>query len=86
MGLSKWIVVVGLVVAVALFVPFIPQTQSSWHFLGAQYQETAMVSPSYYMFHCGSYVNSRVTAQLGSGYSGFYQLTKGYTFTCNYNQ
>ena len=83
--MTNWIVAVGLLVAVALFVPFIPQTQASGHFLGANYQRSAVVSPSYYAFHCGSYVDSKVTAQLGSGYAGFYQLSKGYTFTCNYN-
>jgi hypothetical protein len=85
MSAAKWIVVLLLLAVVALFVPFIPQSQASGHFLGVQYQRTAMVSPTYYVFHCGSYVNSQVTAQLGSGYSGFYQLSKGYTFTCAYN-
>jgi len=85
MSATKWIVLLVVLAAVALFVPFVPQTQASGHFLGAQYQRTAVVSPAYYVFHCGSYFNSQVTAQLGSGYSGFYQLSKGYSFTCNYN-
>jgi hypothetical protein len=76
------LVVIALVV---LFVPFVPQTQASGQFLGVHYQRTADVSPTYYLFHCGSYVNSRIVAQLGSGFTGLYQLSKGYTFTCNYN-
>ncbi len=70
---------------VALFVPFVPQTQASGQFPGAHYQRTAVVSPTYYFFRCGAFVNSQVAAQLSSGYSGFYQLSKGYTFTCSYN-
>ena len=70
---------------VALFVPFVPQTQASGHFLGTSYQRTADVSPTYYIFHCGSYINSQVAAQFTSGVSGFYQLSKGYSFSCNYN-
>lgn len=79
------VVLLALIAAVAMFVPFVPQTQSSGHFLGSSYQRTAVVSPTYYAFHCGSFINSQVVTQLGSGYSGFYQLSKGYTFTCNYN-
>ncbi len=71
--------------AVALFVPLLPQTQASGQFLGAHYQRTAVVSPTYYVFHCGAYVNSQVSAQLASGYTGFYQLSKGYNFACNYS-
>ena len=78
-------ILVGALLTVALFIPFIPQTQSSGHFLGVQYQRSAIVSPSYYAFHCGAYVDSKVTAQLGSGYAGFYQLPKAYTFTCDYS-
>ena len=85
MSATKWVAVLVLVAVMSLFVPFIPQTQASGHFFGAQYQRTAMVSPTYYAFHCGSYVNSQVTAQLGSGYTGIYQLSKGYTFTCIYS-
>ncbi|MDG6898594.1 MAG: hypothetical protein JRN24_02540 [Nitrososphaerota archaeon] len=85
MSSTKWLVALALVALVALFVPFVPQTQASGQFLGAHYQQTAVVSPTYYAFHCGSYVNSQFSTQLGSGYSGFYQLSKGYTFTCNYN-
>jgi hypothetical protein len=82
---AKWLVLLVLLGVVALFVPFIPQTQASGHFVGVQYEQTAIVSPTYYAFHCGSYVDSRVTAQLASGYAGFYQLSNGYAFTCNYN-
>ena len=82
---AKWAALLVLLGVVALFLPFVPQTQASGHFLGAQYQRTAMVSPTYYAFHCGSYIDSQVTAQLGSGYSGIYQLSRGYTFTCDYN-
>ena len=71
--------------AVALFVPFVPQTQASGHFLGANYQRTADVSPTYYLTGCGAYVNSQFAAQLGSGYTGLAQLSKGYTFACNFN-
>ncbi len=85
MSVTKWIVALVVIALVALFVPFVPQTQASGHFLGVQYQHTAVVSPTYYAFHCGSYINSQVSAQFASGYSGFYQLSKGYTFTCNYN-
>ena len=82
---KKWVAALVLLALVALFVPFVPQTQASGNFLGAHYQQSADVSPTFYLFHCGSYVNSRITAQLGSGYSGIYQLSKGYTFACNYN-
>ncbi len=82
---TMWAIALVLLGAVALFVPFVPQTQASGHFLGAHYQQTAVVSPTFYAFHCGAYVNSQFSAQLASGYSGFYQLSKGYTFTCNYN-
>ncbi len=85
MSTKKWIVVLVLLALVALFVPFVPQTQASGQFLGASYKQSAVVSPTYYAFHCGSYVNAQVTAQLGSGYEGIYQLSKGYTFTCNYS-
>ncbi|MDG6959052.1 MAG: hypothetical protein JRM79_05345 [Nitrososphaerota archaeon] len=85
MNAKTWIAVLVLVVLVALFVPFVPQTQASGQFLTAHYQRTAVVSPTYYAFHCGAYVNSQLAAQIGSGYSGIYQLSKGYTFACNYN-
>jgi hypothetical protein len=85
MSRTKWVVLLVLLASVALFVPFVPQTQASGQMLGAHYQRSAVVSPTYYVFHCGSYVDSKVSAQLGSGYSGFYQLSKGYTFACNYN-
>ena len=84
-SMKKWIVALVLVALVALFVPFVPQTQGSGHFFSINYQRTADVSPTYYVFHCGSYINSQVATELGSGYAGFYQLSKGYTFTCNYN-
>ena len=84
MSTTKWIAVFVILAAIALFVPFVPQTQASGQFLGAHYQRTADVSPTYYAFHCGAYVNSQIVAQLGSGYTGLYQLSKGYTFTCNY--
>ena len=82
---TKWVVLLVLLAAVALFVPFVPQTQASGQIFGAHYQRSAVVSPTYYVFHCGSYVDSQVSAQLASGYSGFYQLSKGYSFACNYN-
>jgi hypothetical protein len=85
MSARKWAAVILVVALVALFVPFVPQTFASGTFLGGHYQKTAVVSPTYYAFHCGSYVNSQVSAQLSSGFSGFYDLSKGYTFTCNYN-
>lgn len=80
-----WIGLLVLVALVALFVPFIPQTQASAHFVTASIQRTADVSPTYYLFHCGAFTNSQITAQLGGGYTGFYQLSKGYSFECNYN-
>ncbi|MDE1854033.1 MAG: hypothetical protein KGI38_09875 [Thaumarchaeota archaeon] len=85
MKATRWVVVLVLMAAVALFVPFVPQTQASGHFFGASYQRTADVSPTYYVFHCGSYINSQAAAQLGSGYTGFYKLSQGYAFACNYN-
>lgn len=85
MSARKWVAVFVIVGLIALFVPFIPYTSASGQFFGAHYQSTADVSPSYYAFHCGSYMNSRISAQLGSGFSGFYNLAKGYTFTCVYN-
>jgi hypothetical protein len=85
MSKKLWIGVLVLLGLVALFVPFVPQTQASGQFLGAHYQRTADVSPTYYLFHCGSFVNAQLSAQLAAGYSGFYQLSKGYTFTCDFN-
>ncbi|HKT21700.1 MAG TPA: hypothetical protein VJR06_03625 [Nitrososphaerales archaeon] len=85
MSAKIWIMALVLVALVALFVPFVPQTQASGQFLTAHYQRTADVSPTYYLFHCGAYVNSQIATQLGTGYTGFYQLSKGYTFTCSYN-
>jgi hypothetical protein len=82
---TKWIAVLVLLGVVAFFVPFVPQTLASGQFIGVHYQRTADVSPTYYLFHCGSYVNSQLSAQLASGYTGFYQFSKGYTFTCNIN-
>jgi hypothetical protein len=85
MNAKKWIAVLVLVALVALFMPIVPMTQSSGQFLGAHYQQSAQVSPSYYLFHCGSYLNPQTSYQLGSGYAGFYQVEKGYTFTCDYS-
>jgi hypothetical protein len=85
MSKTKWIAALVLLGAFALFVPFVPQTQASGQFIGAHYQRSAVVSPTYYAFGCGAFVNSQVAAQLGSGFSGIYQLSKGYTFTCNYS-
>ncbi|QQG48382.1 MAG: hypothetical protein HY247_06460 [archaeon] len=80
----KWIALIAIVAVVALFVPFIPMTNGQGQFLGAHYQSTSTVSPAYYAFRCGSYVNSGVSAQLASGYQAFYQYSKGYTFSCVY--
>ena len=85
MSARKWIAVLVLIGIVALFVPFVPQTQASGQFLVAHYQRTADVSPTYYLFRCGSYVNAQVAAQFGSGASGLYQLSNGYSFACNFN-
>jgi hypothetical protein len=85
MSAKVWLALLVLVALVALFVPFVPQTQASAHFVTANFQRTADVSPSYYLFHCGAYMNAQLTAQLGGGYTGFYQLSKGYSFQCNYN-
>lgn len=85
MSAKKWIAVLIIIGALALFVPFVPQTQSSGQVLSAHYAQTATVSPSYYAFHCGSFIDSRVSLQLASGYAGFYQLSKGYSFSCNFN-
>jgi hypothetical protein len=84
-SMKKWIAVLVLVALVALFVPFVPQTAASGQLFSVRYQRTADVSPTYYLFRCGSYVNSQVATQLGSGYAGFYQLSKGYTLACNHN-
>lgn len=85
MSKTRLAVALLLIGAMALFVPLVPQTQASGQFLGTHYQRTAVVSPTYYVFHCGAFVNSQVSAQLASGYTGFYQLSKGYTFACNYS-
>ncbi|MDG6983919.1 MAG: hypothetical protein JRN28_05170 [Nitrososphaerota archaeon] len=85
MSARVWVAALVLVALVALFVPFVPQTQASGQFFAAHYQRTADVSPTYYVFHCGAYINSQIAAQIGSGYSGFYQISKGYSFSCNYN-
>ena len=85
MNTKRWVVALAILGVVALVNPFVPQTQASGHFLGAHYQRSADVSPTYYFFGCGAYVNSQIAAQFASGYSGFYQLSKGYTFTCNYS-
>ncbi|MBI3841300.1 MAG: hypothetical protein HY297_05055 [Thaumarchaeota archaeon] len=84
MSMKVWIAALIVLAFVALFVPFILKTTSAGQFYGAHYQTSSVVSPTYYVFHCGSYVNSGVSAQLGSGFSGFYQLSKGYVFSCMY--
>jgi hypothetical protein len=84
MNRRKWVAVVVIAALIALFVPFVPQTTASGQFLGAQYQHTATVLPSYYVFHCGSYIDSRYSTQLGAFHS-FYQVARGYTFACTYN-
>lgn len=84
----KHMKVAGIVLAlalVALFVPFLPATVSSGQFLGVHYQQTATESPAFYAFHCGAYMNAQVSAQLPPNFSGFYKLSKGYSFACNYN-
>jgi hypothetical protein len=85
MRAKKWAAVIIVVAFISLFVPFVPQTFASGTIFGAHYQRTAVVSPTYYAFHCGSYVDAQVSTQLASGFSGFYDLSKGYTFSCNYN-
>lgn len=85
MSTKGWVAVLVILGVIILFVPFVPQTQASGRFLGVHYQRSADVSPSYYIAGCGGYVNSQVGAQFTTGYSGFYQLSKGYTFACNYN-
>ncbi len=78
----------GLVLAlvlVAVFVPLVPATIASGQFLSIHYQQTASESASYYAFRCGSYINPRVSAQIGSGFAAFYQLSRGYSFSCDYN-
>ena len=82
---KRWIAALVILGLVALFVPFVPQTQASGQFLGTHYQRSADVSPTYYLFGCGSYVNSHIMAQFTSSYTGLYQLSQGYSFTCNYN-
>ncbi len=80
--------IAGLVLAlvlVAVFVPFVPATIASGRFLSIHYQQTASESPSYYAFHCGSYIDPRVSAQIGSAFDAFYQLSRGYSFSCDYN-
>ncbi len=84
MSRRKWVAVIVIAALIALFVPFVPQTSASGQFFGAHYQRTATVSPSYYAFHCGSYIDSRYSAELGA-YSSFYQVASGYTFSCIYN-
>lgn len=84
MSAIKWLVVLAIVGLVALFVPFVPMTSGSGQFFGAHYATTATVSPTYYVFHCGSYVDRGISANIGSGYTSFYQLSKGYTFSCVY--
>ncbi|HUK79630.1 MAG TPA: hypothetical protein VLU91_03085 [Nitrososphaerales archaeon] len=85
MSATRWVVLFLLLFGIALFVPFIPQTQNSGHLAGVQYQQTAIVSPSYYVSHCGAYVDMQLTAQIGSHIAGNYQPSRGYTFTCNYS-
>ncbi len=85
MSARKLAIVLIVIAFIALFLPFIPHTNSSGQFFGAQYQTTADVSPTFLVFHCGSYVNSHFAAQLASGFSAFYHLSKGYTFSCVYN-
>ena len=85
MSRTRWAIVLLLIGAVALFVPLVPQTQASGQFLGAHYQRSAVVSPTSYVFHCGTFVNPQITTELASGYGGFYQLSKGYDFACNYS-
>ncbi len=84
MNHKKWVALVAVVGLTALFVPFLPMTSRSGQVLGAHYQVTSTVSPTYYVFHCGSYVKSGVTADFGSGYTAFYQMSRGYIFSCVY--
>ena len=85
MSKTRWAIALLLIGAVALFVPLVPQTQASGQFLGAHYQWSSVVSPTYCVFHCGALVNSQITARLASGYGRLYQLSKGYNFACNYS-
>ncbi len=84
MSVKKWAILVLILGVLFLFAPFVPYTSASGSFLGSHYQITADVSPSYYLFHCGSYINQQASAS-GQGYSSAYQLSQGYSFTCNYN-
>lgn len=84
MSATKWVALLAVLTMVVIFVPFVPQTQASGSFLGAHYRQSSVVSPTYYAFHCGSYINSQYSASLGN-LTGVYQTTKGYTFACNYN-
>ena len=60
MNTKRWVAALAILGIVALFIPFVPQTQASGHFLGAHYQRSADVSPTYYLFGCGAYVNSQI--------------------------
>ncbi len=84
MSARKWAIVLVVVGLVFFLAPFVPYTSASGHILGASYRVTADVSPSYYLFRCGSYINHEATAT-AQGFSSMYQITQGYTFTCNYN-
>jgi hypothetical protein len=84
MGARKWIAVAVVLAVVALFVPLVPQTLAAGSIARAHYQRTAVVSPSYYVFHCGSYVNAQVSVQLTPSISSLYQAGKAYTFSCEY--
>ncbi len=84
MSAKKWAVVLVVLGIVFFLAPFVPYTSASGNFLGAHYQVSSTVSPSYYLFRCGSYINPQASAS-GQGFSSVYQLSQGYTFTCNYN-
>lgn len=82
--LSKAPIVVVLAIILALFLPIIPFTQSSSWFYGAGNTTVkADVSPTFWLFHCGAYINANTTTTvLGIGSTS--PSSTGYNFNCNF--
>jgi hypothetical protein len=81
---STAIIVVGIVVVLAIFLPVFPYSQSSSWFYGAGNTTVrADVTLTFLLFHCGAYINANSTSTvLGIGSTS--PSSKGYTFNCNF--
>lgn len=82
--MSKLAIVIGVVVILAVFLPFFPSSQSSSWFYGAGNTTVkAEVSLTFLLFHCGAYINAESTSTL-LGVGSTSPASKGYNFNCNF--